>query len=355
MKRRRGVGLIWAIVMILGLCAVASFAVDFARVQIVKTQLRAASDAAGRAAAHDIPFSLTLARADALAYARKNKADGQDVILDPALDIEFGKWEVKERKFKGLKDSEQSKMNAVRVTARRLQSRGTGVPLVLAGMLGMGACDVKADTITMILPGLNINQNVPATANPFLSGMPAGSVASLHNEHNSPDYAGTTTDPKQSPLAVNMVITGGDSMTFDSINGTARHDPKMAYYSPDGQLDDIGHNSNFSENGIADMTAPINSLVGVYLNDNQPNLSAPPQSLNFSTAASRDFDVLQPQLKQLFFIGDGMNSRGIKQQFIAPQGATRLYLATWDFFEWNNNAGYRNIRVNRPEHIVTVK
>jgi hypothetical protein len=103
------------------------------------------------------------------------------------------------------------------------------------------------------------------------------------------------------------------------------------------------------------MTAPINALVGVYLGDDQPNFSAPPRSLDFSTSLSRDFTTLQPELKQLFFIGDGLNSQGIKQQFIAPAGATRLFLATWDFFEWNNNAGYRNIRVNRPERIITVK
>ena len=57
----------------------------------------------------------------------------------------------------------------------------------------------------------------------------------------------------------------------------------------------------------------------------------------------------------IFFIGDGKNSSGARQQFIAPKGATRLYLATWDFFEWNNNAGYRNIRVKRPSQIILVK
>ena len=45
----------------------------------------------------------------------------------------------------------------------------------------------------------------------------------------------------------------------------------------------------------------------------------------------------------------------MQQQFIVPKGATRLYLATWDFFEWNNNAGTRNVQVNRPERIIMVK
>jgi hypothetical protein len=50
-----------------------------------------------------------------------------------------------------------------------------------------------------------------------------------------------------------------------------------------------------------------------------------------------------------------LNSKGIKQNFVVPAGATRLYLASWDFYEWNNNAGYRNVRISRPGRLVTVK
>ena len=39
----------------------------------------------------------------------------------------------------------------------------------------------------------------------------------------------------------------------------------------------------------------------------------------------------------------------------APEGATRLMLATWDFYEWNNNAGYRIVKINRPQQVITVK
>ena len=118
--------------------------------------------------------------------------------------------------------------------------------------------------------------------------------------------------------------------------------------------------NTYSQNGIANANAPINALVGVFLDDKQPNMSATPPGLDFSTAASRDFDTIggsesggtvqnQPlKLKQIFFIGDGPNSKGVKQSFIAPKGATRLFLATWDFYEWNNNAGFRNIQITRP-------
>jgi hypothetical protein len=164
-----------------------------------------------------------------------------------------------------------------------------------------------------------------------------------------------------------MPLDEGEALTFDSISGTAKHDPRLALFNPDGELGDIGHNnlttngSNsygskmYNENGIADVTAPINALVGVFLTDDAPNLTSAPSNLDFSTAASRDFGTLKPELKQIFFIGDGLDSKGNKQNFVVPKGATRLYLATWDFYEWNNNDGFRNIKVNRPMQIITVK
>ena len=60
-------------------------------------------------------------------------------------------------------------------------------------------------------------------------------------------------------------------------------------------------------------------------------------------------------MKQIFFIGDGVDSKGMRQEFVVPAGATRLYVATWDFFEWNNNSGTRTVKVNRPQQIITVK
>ena len=248
-----------------------------------------------------------------------------------------------------------SKLNAVHVTARRIAARKTAVPLLLASVIGAGACDVQAETVVMIIPAVSVNQNVPATANPFLAGMPAGSVASLNNPHNSPDYAGAASNPRQSPLAITMPIGTGGEYTFDSIDGTARHDPNLAYFNPDGELSDINHNTNGSENGIGDIRAPINALVGVFLGDDQPSKSSAPAMTDASGDSARNQAVVSPKLKQIFYIGDGMTDAGLKQTFVAPTGATRLFLATWDFYEWNNNAGYRNIQVNRPEKILLVK
>ena len=152
-----------------------------------------------------------------------------------------------------------------------------------------------------------------------------------------------------------MPVSKGVALTFDSIDGVARHDPNLADYNPDGQDNSVDDNTAGNENGIATMKGPINALVGLFLTDAAPNTTAAPEGLDFSTAASRDFTTLQPKVKQIFFIGDGLDSKGNRQEFIVPEGATRLYLATWDFFDWTNNSGTRTVKVNRPQQIIVVK
>jgi hypothetical protein len=50
-------------------------------------------------------------------------------------------------------------------------------------------------------------------------------------------------------------------------------------------------------------------------------------------------------LRQLFFIGDGLTSGGVIQQFVVPQGATRLFLATMDGYGQYNNIGSFTVTV----------
>ena len=201
-----------------------------------------------------------------------------------------------------------------------------------------------------------MNQNVPGTANPFLAGMPAGSVASLNNPHRNPDYAGKKGDPKyrRSPWTSRCRRRRAD------VRLDLRHRPPRSEsrrLSPDGEFDAIGHNINGSENGISDTQSPINALVGLFLDATPAGQTPVPakQARLQQRVRAGTYDSWSPKLKQIFFIGDGAEHKGVQQSFIVPEGATRLYLATWDFYEWNNNSGQRNIQVKRPQHIVTVK
>jgi hypothetical protein len=366
-RRFRGAAAVYMVVSLLAFCAIVSMAVDYARVQLAKTELRHAADSASRAGAAGVTVDAAEAVRLARDFAARNAVDGRALSLDAALDIEIGRWNPNSAKFQKLNDNNLSNADAVRVIARRSSARGTAIPMMFAGALGFSACDVSAESVSMVIPGILVDQSVPGTANPFLAGMPPGAVASATNPHKSGDVAGTPANPKQSPIAVNMKVEEGFVFHFDSIDGVARHDPGLSYFQPDGDLTDIGHNNLtlvhannymptlYSENGIADVVAPVNALVGLFLSDERPDKTPTPPSLDFSTDQSRDFTRLEPQLKQIFFIGDGLNSNAEPQDFVAPKGATRLYIATWDFYEWNNNAGSRNIKVIRPMRIITVQ
>src|SRR5947199_273157 len=97
--RRKGMGLIWAMTIILVLCAIASLAVDLGRVQLVKSQLRGAADAAALAAGDVLVKDPNSARATAIQIAAANKADGSPVVLDATKDVEFGRWDAGSRQF----------------------------------------------------------------------------------------------------------------------------------------------------------------------------------------------------------------------------------------------------------------
>lgn len=186
---------------------------------------------------------------------------------------------------------------------------------------------------------------VPGTSNPWLAGMPNGTKAALG------DIA-----PANSPVLVNVKLTAGSWIEVSNITGTAAHGPYPPYTGPEGCLiippcyfTNITHEVG-AEYGKSSLTAPINSLIGVFLNDNIPT-DPTPNALDFSSQSARDYLELRPQLKQVFFIGDGKTSSGILQKIFIPNGATRLFLGMMDGIQWTGNSGAFNLTVsvvNKP-------
>ena len=181
---------------------------------------------------------------------------------------------------------------------------------------------------------------VPGTADPWLAGMPNGSTAS------SGDVA-----PGQSPIEVlGLVFSPGDLLWFAATGLTDHCTGGACGLAPaegDAVEPSSGHSTG-AENGIGNLMAPIDSLIGLFLGPDQPDLTpAPGATLDFSTAASRDFATLAPLLKQPFFIGNGlMNDLVTVQTFQVPAGATRLFLGTKDGMGWYNNVGSLEVSVD---------
>jgi hypothetical protein len=175
-----------------------------------------------------------------------------------------------------------------------------------------------------------VSVTVPGSSNPFLAGMPEGST-----DH------GWDSVPAQSPVLVSGIsITPGARYSFSATGAVHLGDGNAA--PPDGFA--WYNNAHYASNGIGGYTAgPANALLGVFLSDSAPNTTAAPDSVDLYAGANSL--TTSPALKQIFFIGDGKTGNGATQSFVAPPGATRLFLATQDGFGWFNNGGSFNVTV----------
>jgi len=183
-------------------------------------------------------------------------------------------------------------------------------------VIGVSASTAHADT-TVVVPG---------TSDIWLAGQPVGSTVT--------GYFGTDTALTNSPIGVG--VSGGSAITFSIIAFTPTSvDGGCFDTTADAGAcypDEFGFSPG-PANGISLANLPAGALVGVFLAAGGPS-GATPTALNFtgSGGIGTAFGSLSPELDQLFFIGDGLTGTGSgsTQQFIAPSGATMLYLAVSD-------------------------
>jgi PEP-CTERM motif len=215
---------------------------------------------------------------------------------------------------------------------------------VLLTALFCGACICAADDASAG------NYSVPGTSNPYLAGMPSGSACCDGDSApaESPVYAGPA--------------TAGETFTFTDVTGrVTNYGGVRPFEPPDGEA--TRRISSPQEGRLAEINdiagyyrMPIDALVGVFLGPGLPTSNPAPGRLNFrnqgvgilGTTVGTHFTTLSPKLQQIFFIGDGLTERGSGsvQTFVAPAGATRLYLAVADGTQWNNNAGAFDVCMN---------
>ncbi len=185
---------------------------------------------------------------------------------------------------------------------------------------------------------ITVNVRVPGYANPWLAGMPNGTVA----------WAGDSA-PSESPIQVpGIPVNPGDIVTFAATGsvdagGGIPHDP------PDGDALRVGTHQAGPEFDNSNIIAPMNSLLGVFLGPFQPNQLPRPTSLDFSTRDDRDYGSIAPDAQQVFFIGSGVTQSGTLRQVVVPDGATRLLLGTMDEWGWRGNTGSFAVEVTESQ------
>jgi hypothetical protein len=213
----------------------------------------------------------------------------------------------------------------------------SGTPARPAGGSSGGGTKPTVPVSNPPVSACSTNYQISGTANPFLAGAPEGTEL---------DYGRTPLDVTSANAPIS--VQADDTKCFDAgrrlyfqVSGQIAYDDNLEIFTgADGQADNTPSHILGSVHGLSNITAPINSLVAVFLDDTPFGLrSAAPAALDFSTEESRNFKTLSPKLGQIFFVGDGKDANGLLQAFVVPAGTTRLYLAIMDQYEWANNQG----------------
>lgn len=208
--------------------------------------------------------------------------------------------------------------------------------LLAAGQFSIGQ---RAANLLRVVTGTNptspnVTVAVPGTSNLWLAGAAAGTTAST----------GQDTLANATPFLVSgLAVTPGAALTFRATGNVSNDPANPVTVGPDGgpYLGSTIYN-HIVENGVSGLTAPINSLIGVFLDGSTP-AGPPPDGLDFS--ANTDYATLAPALRQPFFIGDGITSAGVAQSITVPAGATRLYLGSLDPSDQENNVGFFQVAI----------
>jgi Flp pilus assembly protein TadG len=238
--RHHGMAMIYTLVTTLTLLGFVSLAVDLGRVQVTKTQLRTAADAAARWGAIGLQTSQDVASSNAISAAAGHKVDNSAMVLLPA-DVVVGTWTA----GSGFSAGGISP-NAVRVKAYRTHARSTAVPLLFAQIVGFNTCDVTTTSIALYTPG-----------NPGYGVIGLNSFKMSSNAYT--DSYDATQGPynNMAPLSNGTIATNGDITLGGNSQVTGN-----AYY---------GAGQDFNENGNSWVTGSASPL-GTALS--YPNASA---------------------------------------------------------------------------------
>jgi hypothetical protein len=183
-----------------------------------------------------------------------------------------------------------------------------------------------------------VEADVPGTANPNLAGR-ADSYACCSGD-STPLHAPT--------LVTGLSLTAGNVARFEVSGQVSYAGNPVSGNNPDG--DETFDMTNYGDGISAPQQVRANALVGLFLGPTSPTGAITPEQLSF--AAGLDFASVAPVIGQIFFIGDGLASDtgagqfdGEVQEFVIPEGATRLFLGTADGVGWYNNSGVFTVEV----------
>jgi Flp pilus assembly protein TadG len=358
--------LVYLSIALFTLVGIVSLAVDFGRWEMCKTQLQRAADAGARAGAFTLASSYNNAPTVAATVTGENYVDTGKISANSKVtgSVQMLNW-TSASNYTVLSSGNYSQANAVRVTVSYT------VPLTFGSVIGISSKPATRSA-TAMLSLKSQTVYVSANGNIWLSGEPTGTQASFtstewEGQNVNPqhpwqyDIAGPVGEkaadgePYESPVQSSITLVQGALIAVSGVSGSGNIGPGDPYGNALGEVngvvntpsDDWNHATGYEEHGISDVTMPADAVMAVFLGSSLPDNSAAPASLDFSTAASRDYTSLSPLVKQPFYVGTGQTTSGKQQFIVVPNGATRLFVGMMDNMEWSNNSGGYNATITQ--------
>jgi len=153
-------------------------------------------------------------------------------------------------------------------------------------------------------------------------------------------HGGPTPEEIQETMPPGFAVTAGDIVrVLDPASGLISFFNGFGGgYGPEGN-GAVGDSTISSFGGISGYRGTQGALVGVFLTGDIPASGAPDRIDFAPSGVGINFEMLTPGLGQVFFIGNGVNADNVRQQFIAPIGATRVFIGITDAFGFNGAPG----------------
>lgn len=196
-----------------------------------------------------------------------------------------------------------------------------GLLLTAGAVIGVGAVGVTTAVVLLTGGGSTEQYDLPATADIYLAGA-------------SDDVAATMSDPGTSPLRI--ALDGAGTVRFPSVSGELGACSGCEPESVDGGSVTFTSTNLVALNGISGVLHEDRTLfvVGVFLGDDDPDQD---DQVDLSGANSEENQ--EPEIGEVFFIGDGQTDGGDEQQVAVPDGAETLYLGFADGFAFQGTPG----------------
>ncbi len=152
---QKGMVMVFVAIALLMFLAIVALVVDLGYGLSVRTELQRVADAAALAGAGHLngtDAGVVAAKADAIAYAAKNKAAGYAVVVLPG-DVQGGFWDMPTQTFDPVLVGDIGyplDVNAIQVTTRRDTSSGTELDTVFARIFGRSTMDIITDAVAVV-------------------------------------------------------------------------------------------------------------------------------------------------------------------------------------------------------------